>query len=154
MPEKRNVALSVEPKGRRATHQYAISGAEGCQRGVGERNLSRISNCVSSQVLDGRRWSASILPASVRPELVEGRWPFQLPTNSRQLRGGAGTSLFGAVQCGRDGIRVYSVDPGSVPMRSQGRVEEVRYGVLFLVLDESSYITGAELVIERALTAM
>jgi NAD(P)-dependent dehydrogenase (short-subunit alcohol dehydrogenase family) len=67
-----------------------------------------------------------------------------------------------------DGIRVNSVHPGfihtpltdaqapalnavvinSTPMKRGGRPIEVAYGCLFLACDESSYVTGTELVID------
>jgi 3alpha(or 20beta)-hydroxysteroid dehydrogenase len=67
-----------------------------------------------------------------------------------------------------DGIRVNSVHPGfidtpltqaqspelnelviaSTPMKRGGKPIEVAYGCLFLACDESSYVTGAELVID------
>ena len=81
-----------------------------------------------------------------------------------------------AAQHGRDGIRVNSVHPGLMPpMRTSGRtadpetraktlkgvplgrageVDEVAYAILFLASDESSYVTGAELVVDGGCTAV
>jgi len=81
-----------------------------------------------------------------------------------------------AVQFAQDGIRVNSVHPGimppmrtskasadpewrakslrAVPMKREGRVEEVGHAVLSLASDEASYITGTELVVDGGLLAV
>lgn len=79
-----------------------------------------------------------------------------------------------AIQYASDNIRVNSVHPGpidtemlafsrtssasarkpgDVPLGRYGSPEEVAYGVLYLASDESSYVTGSELVIDGGRTA-
>ena len=80
-----------------------------------------------------------------------------------------------AIQLAKDGIRVNSVHPGfmmtpmtrpgveeegrlnfmldRIPMGRMGDAMEIARGILFLASDESSYITGSELVIDGGMTA-
>ncbi len=80
-----------------------------------------------------------------------------------------------AIGYAKDGIRCNSVHPGPIatpmteegradeerhrllvsrtPLGRYGRPEEVAYGVLFLASDESSFMTGSELVIDGGWTA-
>ena len=82
---------------------------------------------------------------------------------------------FTAIQHALDNIRANSVHPGPIdtdmiadnlsspegrqnsinriPMGRVGTVEDVAMGVLFLASDESSYMTGSELVIDGGITA-
>ena len=83
-----------------------------------------------------------------------------------------------AVQYAKDGIRVNSIHPGDtmtpmtqqawlgseidddgfviaphVPIGRAAKPEEIAYGALYLASDESSYMTGAELVMDGGFTA-
>ena len=79
-----------------------------------------------------------------------------------------------ALRYAQEGIRVNTVHPGpiktpandffsdpvwadrvnaNVPMGRAGEADEVAYGMLFLASDESSFVTGAELVIDGGWTA-
>jgi NAD(P)-dependent dehydrogenase (short-subunit alcohol dehydrogenase family) len=77
-----------------------------------------------------------------------------------------------AVRYGPSGVRVNTVHPGYMPpmlnainageradkipmtpLRRIGQLIEVAYGVLFLASDETSFITGAELVIDGGFIA-
>ncbi|RLL65732.1 glucose 1-dehydrogenase [Streptomyces sp. Z26] len=80
-----------------------------------------------------------------------------------------------AVEYAQQGVRVNSVHPGVIatpmtrelldaegdqqadvlrtPMRRAGRADEVAPAILFLAADESSFVTGSELVVDGGLTA-
>ena len=78
-----------------------------------------------------------------------------------------------AVELARDNIRVNSIHPGTIwtsmstykraftreeraktiPMQRVAEPEEIAYPALFLASDESSYMTGSELVIDGGVTA-
>ena len=81
-----------------------------------------------------------------------------------------------AIQHARDGIRANSISPGSVdtqmiaanigtpegraasisriPLGRIGTAQDVAYAALFLASDESSFMTGADLVIDGGMTAL
>jgi len=83
-----------------------------------------------------------------------------------------------AIECARKGykVRCNSVHPGiiltsmgeslfkteeirerarqRVPLRELGRPEDIGYGILYLISDESRYMTGAELVIDAGMSAI
>src|SRR5262249_50360215 len=48
---------------------------------------------------------------------------------------------------------VYQLTVGRIPLGRYGQPEDVAYGVLYLASDESSYVTGSELVIDGGWTA-
>ena len=76
-----------------------------------------------------------------------------------------------AIQYAADGIRANSIHPGPIetdllqqvmdaveydahtPLGRAGRVEDVAFGALYLACDESSFVTGSELVIDGGATA-
>jgi cyclopentanol dehydrogenase len=78
-----------------------------------------------------------------------------------------------AMQHARENIRCNSLHPGPidtamldevaggrsegmlerVPLGRVGTVEDIAYGVLYLASDESSFVTGSELVIDGGMTA-
>ncbi|MFF1380640.1 SDR family NAD(P)-dependent oxidoreductase [Streptomyces sp. NPDC058308] len=80
-----------------------------------------------------------------------------------------------AVEYARQGVRINSVHPGVIatpmiqdllddqgdqqpdiqrtPMRRAGRADEVAPAILFLACDDSSFVTGSELVVDGGLTA-
>jgi NAD(P)-dependent dehydrogenase (short-subunit alcohol dehydrogenase family) len=78
-----------------------------------------------------------------------------------------------AIQYAKEGIRVNSIHPGpidtpmiadlnretwqwflnSVPLKRAGTSEDIAFGVLYLASDESSFVTGSELIIDGGYTA-
>ena len=74
-----------------------------------------------------------------------------------------------AIQYASEGIRVNSILPGvietrmtadraqkllkKIPLGHVGQPEDVAYGALYLASDESSFVTGSDLVIDGGATA-
>ncbi|MCT9143024.1 SDR family oxidoreductase [Streptomyces violarus] len=79
-----------------------------------------------------------------------------------------------AVEYARQAVRINSVRPGVIatpmiqellddqgdqqpdiqrPMRRAGRADEIALAILFLACDDSSFVTGSELVVDGGLTA-
>ena len=78
-----------------------------------------------------------------------------------------------AIQYAKEGIRINSIHPGpidtpmttdldrevwqmflnGVPLKRAGTSEDIAYGVLYLASDESSFVTGSELIIDGGYTA-
>ncbi|MEU5629198.1 SDR family NAD(P)-dependent oxidoreductase [Streptomyces tendae] len=80
-----------------------------------------------------------------------------------------------AVEYARQGVRINSIHPGVIatpmiqdlldeqgdqqpdiqrtPMRRAGRADEIASAILFLASDDSSFVTGSELVVDGGLTA-
>ena len=100
------------------------------------------------------------------------------PTSTAYHAGKGAIRLFtkaAAIQYASDNIRVNSVHPGyaltpltaggfdaphrrdwvlsRIPMGRLGAAEDIAYGILYLASDESSFVTGSELVIDGGTTA-
>ena len=117
--------------------------------------------------------SGSIINISSTGGLVGGPFSTSYPASKAAVR------LFTkstAIQHAKEGIRANSIHPGtidtamiqlvwqasgqtreesiaSIPLGKIGTVEDVAYGALFLASDESSFVTGSELVIDGGDTA-
>ena len=117
--------------------------------------------------------SGSIINISSTGGLVGGPFSTSYPASKAAVR------LFTkstAIQYAKEGIRANSIHPGtidtamiqlvwqasgqtreesiaSIPLGKIGTVEDVAYGALFLASDESSFVTGSELVIDGGDTA-
>ncbi|MDH6710545.1 NAD(P)-dependent dehydrogenase (short-subunit alcohol dehydrogenase family) [Kitasatospora sp. MAA19] len=61
---------------------------------------------------------------------------------------------FGAVELGTERIRVNSVHPGMTytPMGRVGEAPEIATAVVYLLSDDASYVTGAELAVDGGWT--
>jgi NAD(P)-dependent dehydrogenase (short-subunit alcohol dehydrogenase family) len=120
-----------------------------------------------------RAGGGSIVNISSIAGLV-GSWTRSYPYSSSEGAVRTFTKVT-AIQHAKDGIRANSVHPGGVdtpmtidahsdltiragriegiPLGRMGIPEDIAYGVLYLASDESSFVTGAELVIDGGRTA-
>ncbi len=117
-----------------------------------------------------QRSGGAIINISSLAGMQGGIGAFAYHTSKWAVRG---MTKSAASQLGKHGIRVNSVHPGAietdmlfdlgdetvdrlvsaVPMGRSARPEEVGNVVLFLLSDESSYVSGAEIVVDGALIA-
>ncbi len=63
------------------------------------------------------------------------------------------TEMLTPQEVDEEGNLIQGVMERQVPLGRRGRADEVAYGVLYLASDESSYVTGSELVIDGGRTA-
>jgi len=59
----------------------------------------------------------------------------------------------GALEAGSNAVDVDAMAQLGVPMGTPGKPEDIASGILFLASDDSSYMTGSELVIDGGITA-
>ena len=64
-----------------------------------------------------------------------------------------GTILTPMSEAGRADLEHYKTTLARIPMGRWGQPDEIAYGVLYLASDESSYVTGSELVIDGGYVA-
>ncbi len=147
-----------------------------------EEEWDRVMQVNAKGVFLGTKWAipamrraggGSIINISSIAGLV-GSWTRSYPYSSSKGAVRTFTKVT-AIQHAKDGIRANSVHPGGVdtpmtidahsdptiragriegiPLGRMGIPEDIAYGVLYLASDESSFVTGSELVIDGGSTA-
>ena len=79
-------------------------------------------------------------------DTTEAEWDRVMAINANSVH--PGPIITPMTEAGRADQDRYALTLSRIPLARYGRPEEVAYGVLFLASDESSFMTGSELVID------
>src|SRR5262249_2481290 len=90
------------------------------------------------------------------PQYQASKGAVRLLTKATAIRATSippGPTVTPMTEARRKDPEAYALTVSRIPLGRSGEPEEVAYGVLYLASDESSFVTGAELVIDGGWTA-